>query len=94
MNEDSRTDEAKGHLKKATITEREALKIASNDRFIRKLDSIQKVTISFNGGIASSHGDRVHEEWVVNISHAGIADCIKVVLKLSCDKACSNPNAK
>mgnify|MGYP002803441934 FL=1 len=45
MNEDSRTDKAKSHLKKAIETETEALKIASNDRFITRLECIQKVNI-------------------------------------------------
>ncbi|CAB3980073.1 rhophilin-1 isoform X1 [Paramuricea clavata] len=51
MNEDSRTDKAKSHLKKAIVTEKEALQVASNDRFITRLECIQKVLNTFSSQI-------------------------------------------
>ena len=53
MNEDSRTDKAKTHLKKAIITEREALQVASNDRFITRLECVLKVHNSIFGHLKS-----------------------------------------
>ena len=45
MNEDSRTDKAKSHLKKAIITEAKAVEVAGDDRFITKLECVQKVIL-------------------------------------------------
>lgn len=47
MNEDSRTDKAKSHLKKSIITEKAAQKIAGRDRFITRLKGIQKILSDF-----------------------------------------------
>ena len=44
MNEDGRTDKAKGHLKKAIMIEKQAADVASNDLFITRLECIQKVS--------------------------------------------------
>lgn len=43
MNEDSRTNEAKSHMKKALMIEETATEITKNDRFINKLSCVHKV---------------------------------------------------
>ena len=48
MNEDSRTDKAKGHLKKAIMIEKQAAEVADNDLFITRLECIQKVKILYS----------------------------------------------
>ena len=48
MNEDSRTDKAKGHLKKAIMIEKQAAEVADNDLFITRLECIQKVKFLYS----------------------------------------------